>query len=132
MEAIHGDIVDSIVQVVYNVTARYMLALLDRNLLPDAVVRCITRLLLASRLRSAYRSLADTRLSDLLHFVHSLREMTIAIDTEKPKSQHYEFPTAFFKLVLGKHLKYRQNLHPFQNQLFETGKNAILVCMFRQ
>lgn len=36
-----------------------------------------------------------------------LREMPIAIKTEKPKEQHYEVPTSFFKLVLGKHLKYR-------------------------
>lgn len=34
--------------------------------------------------------------------------MPIAIKTEEPKYQHYEVPTAFFKLVLGKHLKYRQ------------------------
>ncbi|KAL0399818.1 UNVERIFIED_CONTAM: hypothetical protein Sradi_2325100 [Sesamum radiatum] len=108
---------DSIVQVLYDAAARLMLALLDRNLLPDAVVRCITQLLLASRLRSAYRSLADIRLSDLLHFVHSLREMAIAIDTEKAKSQHYEVPTAFFKLVLGKHFKYSQILHPFQSDV---------------
>ncbi|KAK4398055.1 (S)-coclaurine N-methyltransferase [Sesamum angolense] len=126
MEAIHGGIVDSIVQVVYNVTARYMLALLDRNLLPDAFVRCITRLLLARRLRSAYRSLADTRLSDLLHFVHSLREMTIAIDTEKPKSQHYEVPTAFFKLVLGKHLKYSCCFFPNKRSTLEDAEKAML------
>ncbi|KAL5189881.1 (S)-coclaurine N-methyltransferase [Glycine soja] len=36
----------------------------------------------------------------------ALQEMPIAINTDKPKSQHYELPTAFFKLVLGNNLKY--------------------------
>lgn len=33
--------------------------------------------------------------------------MPIAIKTDKPKTQHYELPTSFFKLVLGKNFKYR-------------------------
>lgn len=37
----------------------------------------------------------------------ALGEMPIAIKTDKPKAQHYEVPTSFFKLVLGKNLKYR-------------------------
>ncbi|XP_039787754.1 uncharacterized protein LOC120654323 [Panicum virgatum] len=44
----------------------------------------------------------------LLHFVHSLQEMPIAIETDKAKAQHYELPTTFFKLVLRRNLKYRE------------------------
>lgn len=40
--------------------------------------------------------------------ISALREMPIAIKTDEPKVQHYELPTSFFKLVLGKNLKYRQ------------------------
>ncbi|CAL5350450.1 unnamed protein product [Camellia sinensis] len=83
-----GREMDALVKVPYDATARLMVASLERNLLPDAVIRRLTRLLLSSRLRSA------------------LREMPIAIKTETAKSQHYELPTSFFKLVLGKHLKY--------------------------
>ncbi|AQK66240.1 S-adenosyl-L-methionine-dependent methyltransferase superfamily protein [Zea mays] len=32
--------------------------------------------------------------------------MPIAIETDKAKAQHYELPTTFFKLVLGRNLKY--------------------------
>uniref|UniRef100_A0A0D9ZBZ7 Uncharacterized protein n=1 Tax=Oryza glumipatula TaxID=40148 RepID=A0A0D9ZBZ7_9ORYZ len=32
--------------------------------------------------------------------------MPIAIETNTAKAQHYELPTSFFKLVLGRHLKY--------------------------
>ncbi|GKV00095.1 hypothetical protein SLEP1_g12843 [Rubroshorea leprosula] len=96
----------SVLQMPYDATVKFMLASLERNLLPDAVVRRLTRLLLASRLRSGYKPSAELQLADLLRFVHSLREMPIAIRTDKPKVQHYELPTDFFKLVLGTNLKY--------------------------
>ncbi|CAA0841912.1 S-adenosyl-L-methionine-dependent methyltransferases superfamily protein [Striga hermonthica] len=110
MATTNGGVVDTIVQVPYNASVRLALASLERNLLPDAVVRRLTRLLLAARLRSGYRPSAELQLSDLLQFVHSLKDMPIAIKTERPKSQHYELPTSFFELVLGKHLKYRQHI----------------------
>ncbi|KAG8635960.1 hypothetical protein MANES_16G083201v8 [Manihot esculenta] len=96
-----------LIQLPYDASVRVILALLERNLLPDAVVRGLTRLLSASRLRSGYKPSSDLQLSDLFHFVHSLKQMPIAIMTEKPKAQHYELPTSFFKLVLGKNFKYR-------------------------
>lgn len=70
MAAVNGGIVDSIVHVPYDGTVSLMLASLERNLLPDAVVRRLTRVLLARRLRSGYRPSADIQLSDLLHFAH--------------------------------------------------------------
>lgn len=41
----------------------------------------------------------------------ALREMPIAMQTDKAKEQHYELPTSFFKLVLGKYFKYRYFLY---------------------
>ncbi|KAM7490593.1 hypothetical protein LguiA_033514 [Lonicera macranthoides] len=97
---------NTIAQVPYDASVRLMLASLERNLLPDALIRRLTRLLLACRLRSGYKSSAQIQLSDLLQFAHSLRDMPIAIKTDEPKVQHYELPTSFFELVLGKNLKY--------------------------
>ena len=34
--------------------------------------------------------------------------MPITIETDEAKAQHYELPTTFFKLVLGRNLKYRE------------------------
>ncbi|KAL6523974.1 hypothetical protein OROMI_031069 [Orobanche minor] len=126
MAAVNGGVVDSIVQVPYNATVRLMLVSLERNLLPDAAVRRLTRLLLASRLRSGYRSSADVQLSDLLQFAQCLKEMPIAIKTERPKSQHYEVPTSFFKLVLGKHLKYSCCYFPDKSSTLEDAEKAML------
>jgi cyclopropane fatty-acyl-phospholipid synthase-like methyltransferase len=41
----------------------------------------------------------------------ALEEMPVAIETDTAKAQHYELPTKFFKLVLGRNLKYRFVLH---------------------
>lgn len=42
----------------------------------------------------------------------ALEDMPIAVETDKAKSQHYELPTLFFKLVLGENLKYRLMMSP--------------------
>lgn len=117
---------NTIVQLPYDATVRMMLASLERNLLPDALIRRLTRLLLASRLRSGYKSSAELQLSDLLQFAHSLREMSIAIKTEGPKYQHYELPTSFFKLVLGKNLKYSCCYFPDKSSTLDDAEKAML------
>ncbi|KVI01517.1 Mycolic acid cyclopropane synthase [Cynara cardunculus var. scolymus] len=89
----------NLVQVPYDATVKLMLVSLQRNLLPDAVIRRLTRLLLAGRLRSCFKPTAQQQLQDLLGFVQSLREMPIAVKTEDAKAQHYELPTSFFKLL---------------------------------
>ncbi|KAI3496385.1 hypothetical protein L1887_38746 [Cichorium endivia] len=96
----------NLVQVPYDATVKLMLASLERNLLPDAVIRRLTRLLLAGRLRSCSKPTSQEQLQDLMAFVHSLKEMPIAVKTEDAKTQHYELPTSFFNLVLGKNFKY--------------------------
>jgi len=58
---------------VYTAAARSALAALERNLIPDAVTRRLTRLLLAQRLRQGYRPAAPLQLQQLLHFVHCER-----------------------------------------------------------
>ncbi|KAL4195245.1 hypothetical protein AMTRI_Chr05g63660 [Amborella trichopoda] len=97
---------DVLVQVPYEATVRTVLGALERNIVPDLLVRKLTRLLLASRLRSGYKPTSEAQLSQLLQFIHFLKEMPIAVEMDKAKDQHYELPTSFFKLVLGKNLKY--------------------------
>lgn len=54
----------------YEAAARSALAALERNLIPDAVTRRLTRLLLAQRLRQGYLPSAPLQLQQLLQFVH--------------------------------------------------------------
>ncbi|XP_050216802.1 (S)-coclaurine N-methyltransferase-like [Mercurialis annua] len=116
----------AILQVPYDATVRLMLASLERNVLPDAVIRKLTRLLLASRLRSGYKPSAHEQLSDLMQFVHSLKEMPIAIKTDEANAQHYELPTSFFKLVLGQHFKYSSCYFSDESSTLEDAEKAML------
>lgn len=61
-------IMEAILKVPYDATVKVALTSLERNLLPDAVVRRLTRLLLASRLRSGYKPSSELQLADLLRF----------------------------------------------------------------
>ncbi|KAJ4769826.1 (S)-coclaurine N-methyltransferase [Rhynchospora pubera] len=110
----------------YDAAVRAGLAGLERNLLPDAVVRRLTKALLASRLRLGYLPSADLQLSALLQFVQSLKEMPIAVETDKAKVQHYELPTSFFKLVLGENLKYSSCYFKEKSSTLEEAEKAML------
>ncbi|KAL9445035.1 hypothetical protein AB3S75_018102 [Citrus x aurantiifolia] len=117
---------EGIMHAAYDATVRLMLSSLERNLLPDAVIRRLSRLLLGGRLRSGYKPSAELQLSDLLQFAHSLREMPIAIQTDKAKEQHYELPTSFFKLVLGKYFKYSCCYFSDASKTLEDAEKAML------
>ncbi|EXB48301.1 (S)-coclaurine N-methyltransferase [Morus notabilis] len=117
---------EGILKVPYDATVRVALTSLERNLLPDAVMRRLTRLLLASRLRSGYKPSSELQLADLLRFALSLREMPIAIQTDQPKVQHYELPTSFFKLVLGENLKYSCCYFENKSRSLEDAEKAML------
>ena len=85
---------------------RFPYTLLERDLVPDWLIRTAIRRLLKERLageRSASVEAEQTRLSA---FVTELRRSTVAIHTAEANTQHYELPPAFFELVLGKHRKY--------------------------
>ncbi|RWR80305.1 S-coclaurine N-methyltransferase-like protein [Cinnamomum micranthum f. kanehirae] len=117
---------EDLIQVPYNASVRLMLSLLERNVLPDTVARKLARLLLASRLRWGYQPSSQLQLSHLIQFAHSLGHMPIAVETDKPKSQHYELPTSFFKLVLGKNLKYSCCYFQDKSTTLEDAEKAML------
>uniref|UniRef100_A0A804UJ73 S-adenosyl-L-methionine-dependent methyltransferase superfamily protein n=1 Tax=Zea mays TaxID=4577 RepID=A0A804UJ73_MAIZE len=116
----------SVAERAYEAATRSALVALERNLIPDAVTRRLTRLLLAQRLRQGYLPSAPLQLQQLLQFVHSLEEMPIAIETDKAKAQHYELPTTFFKLVLGKNLKYSSCYFPGDSSTLEDAEVAMM------
>ncbi|KAG9451744.1 hypothetical protein H6P81_004648 [Aristolochia fimbriata] len=123
---------EGLLSVSYNATARTMLKLLEKNLLPDMVIRKLTRLLLAERLRSGYPPSSEHQLSAHMAFVSSLLNMPIAVETDKSKAQHYELPTAFFKSVLGRNLKYSSCYFQDGSTTLDDAEEAMLdLCCER-
>jgi cyclopropane-fatty-acyl-phospholipid synthase len=82
------------------------LALLERDLVPDLVIRMGIRGLLRQRLREEDQSNPERQLAHLMSLIARLKASPIAIETTAANAQHYEVPARFFELALGRHLKY--------------------------
>ena len=79
-------------------------SLLERDLLPDWLIRAGIRRLLAQRLRDEDKGDVEAQQQHLMQFVEELRQSPVAIATREANEQHYELPCEFFELVLGRHL----------------------------
>lgn len=97
-------------------------ALLERDMLPDAVIRAGIRRLLRDRLeqlKSEALSISD--------FAQMLRRSPIAVNTSDANAQHYEVPTEFFQRVLGQHLKYSCGYWAEKNTTLDQSEAAMLA-----
>jgi cyclopropane-fatty-acyl-phospholipid synthase len=80
--------------------------LLEKDLLPDFIIRYGIRKLLAQRLKDEDKGNPQAQQEHCMELIEELKSLPIAINTADANIQHYEVPTEFFQLVLGKHLKY--------------------------
>ncbi|HUQ10810.1 MAG TPA: cyclopropane-fatty-acyl-phospholipid synthase family protein [Steroidobacteraceae bacterium] len=86
--------------------------LLERDLVPDFLIRRRIRSLLASRLREEDQGDPERQQRRLSDFLRRLATSPVAIETRAANQQHYEVPTEFYQKVLGKHLKYSSCYFP--------------------
>ena len=85
-------------------------SLIAAGLVPDWLIRVGIRRLLRERLRAENRGSREAQARAHEAFVEELKRSPIAIDTEAANEQHYEVPTAFYQLCLGRSLKYSSGL----------------------
>ena len=95
--------------------------LLERDLLPDWLVRHGIRRLLAQRLREEKGRYHPSE------YVADLARRPIAEDTRAANEQHYEVPTAFYRLCLGPRLKYSGCLYPTGKESLGQAEEAMLA-----
>jgi cyclopropane-fatty-acyl-phospholipid synthase len=100
-------------------------ALLERNILPDWIVRLGIRRLLAQRIRD--ESVAGQPKVSLDAYVSDLKRRSIAEDTRAANEEHYEVPTAFFLRCLGRRLKYSGCLYPTGMESLDEAEEAMLA-----
>jgi cyclopropane-fatty-acyl-phospholipid synthase len=101
-------------------------ALAERRLLPEPVIRAGIRHLLGDRLESEARRHAD-REAALRRFVAEMSGAELAPSPGAANQQHYEVPTAFFELVLGRHLKYSSGLWEPGVASLDAAEDAMLA-----
>src|SRR5476651_2518227 len=94
--------------------------LLERGLLPDWLVRHGIRRLLAQRLREEKGRYHPAE------YVADLARRPIAEDTRAANEQHYEVPTGFYQLCLGRRLKYSGCLYPAGTETLDQAEEAML------
>jgi cyclopropane-fatty-acyl-phospholipid synthase len=100
--------------------------LVERDLVPDVLIRQEIRRLLAKRLADEDAGTDDRNRGRKQNFVVQLKTSPIAVETRAANSQHYEVPSRFFELVLGKRLKYSSGLWlPDTNTLDEAEDNML-------
>ncbi len=95
--------------------------LLEKNLLPDALVRTGIRRLLAERIRD------EQSRYDAAAYVADLKTRPIAEQTAAANTQHYEVPTAFYQFCLGRRLKYSGCLYPTGSETLDEAEEQMLA-----
>ena len=90
-----------------------------RGLAPDRVLRLGVRLALRRRLRALQRGGPQERF-------RAMRGGPVAVATEAANRQHYEAPTAFFRLILGPRLKYSSAFWPPGVETLADAEDAML------
>jgi len=100
---------------------------LERDILPDALIRLGMRFLVRQRLREEDRGSTEANLERKLSFVKELRSGPIAIHTAAANQQHYEVPTEFFQAVLGRRLKYSCAYWPTGVHTLDEAEEAMLA-----
>ncbi|MGQ9921211.1 MAG: SAM-dependent methyltransferase [Desulfobacca sp.] len=105
---------------------KLLLALAERGVLPDPLVRLGIRQLCRRRLAKERRRELASDGEYLQRFLEELRRSPVAVEVTAANEQHYEVPPAFFQQVLGPRLKYSCCLWPPGVQSLEAAEEAML------
>lgn len=87
-------------------------AVVDRELLPDAVLRAVIRRRVAARLHRARRGTLADRAAARSTLLAARASGPVTVHTGEANDQHYEVPTEFYELLLGPNLKYSSGYWP--------------------
>jgi len=104
-----------------------LIDLCERGLVPDSLTRYGIRRLCAQRLIDEGAEDVDRADSRFRSLLDQLRKSQIAIETAAANEQHYELPTRFFQLCLGKRLKYSSCFYPGGDESLDAAEEAMLA-----
>ena len=100
--------------------------LLERNWLPDAVIRFGIRQRLRQRLQEEAHNHGADPTAARRKFAEELKRMPIAVETDAANAQHYELPTRFLQLCLGPNLKYSSCYYEQGDETLGVAEEAML------
>ncbi len=111
---------------------KVLMALAERALLPDPLIRLGIRMLSRQRLRVEGRGDLAARRRRQQAFIQGLRRSPIAVATGAANRQHYALPPAFFEKVLGRRMKYSACYWPVGTKRLDAAEEAMLALTCRR
>jgi cyclopropane-fatty-acyl-phospholipid synthase len=106
---------------------KHALAMVERGVVPQVLVRQGIRALLRARLREEERRHGDARERTLGEWAEAMRRAPVAPVPEKANEQHYEVPPEFFELALGPRLKYSSAWYDAGTRTLAEAEEAMLA-----
>jgi len=103
----------------------WSITLAEHGVLPDALVRAGMRRLLRRRLSEVESEVAGVR-DPAAAFLEAREQTVIAEHTDLANRQHYEVPTALFKLMLGERMKYSACYYPATETDLDEAERVML------
>lgn len=100
--------------------------LLERNAAPDWLTRIGIRKLLGERLVEESSATVEEEMRRKMAMIKCLKDEEIAIEQEKANEQHYELPTEFFLLTLGKRRKYSSCYYESPDASLDAAEESML------
>jgi cyclopropane-fatty-acyl-phospholipid synthase len=99
---------------------------LEQEEISDRAIRKVIQFGLTKLLVEKEKHEPEAQMADLLQFIDELKSSPIAINTTDANQQHYEVPTEFFQLVLGKRLKYSSGYWPEGVETLDAAQEMML------
>ena len=116
----------------YEDVFRLALQIVEKNVVPDFIVRNGIRHLLSKRAVESTPKSGTEFYEKLQSFVQELKGMPVAVQTDAANEQHYEVPTEYFTDVLGKYRKYSCCLYTKKGMTLEEAEVEMLeLCCQR-
>jgi cyclopropane-fatty-acyl-phospholipid synthase len=105
---------------------------LEREVVPDAVVRAAIRRICAERLRDEARGGLAAQHARHMALLAERRRGPIARHTDAANEQHYEVPVELYQRVLGRRLKYSGAYWPVGTKSLDEAEEAMLELTCRR
>ena len=100
--------------------------LLEKDVIPDFLIRIGIRKLLRERLADENKGTKEEQQKHLIEYIEKLKTSPIAVNTADANEQHYEIPTEFYKYVLGKRMKYSGGYWPLDAKTLDESEESML------
>ena len=100
--------------------------LIEKGLLPDGVIRFGMRQLLRQKLIDESQGGPEVIQKRLTKLIEDMRGSPVAVNTKDANEQHYELPTEFFQLCLGKQLKYSSCYYALDTETLDQAEDDML------